>query len=101
MYNLVVFVPNSHFEIVRKAICDAGAGRTGNYSDCIFYSEGTGTFKPLKGSKPFIGQKGHVSKVREIRIETAVDGKLKSKVIKALKTSHPYETPVYYLTKLA
>lgn len=33
---IVVFVPKSHTDIVRKAMGGAGAGKIGNYSHCSY-----------------------------------------------------------------
>ena len=50
----------------------AGAGHIGNYSHCTFMTNGIGIFKPLDGTKPFIGEQGKLEKADEIRIETIV-----------------------------
>ena len=52
---LAVFVPLEHLYKVRTAICKAGAGQIGNYAECTFAVAGTGSFKPLDGTNPFIG----------------------------------------------
>ncbi len=88
---IVVFVPKDYKDAVRDAMCNAGAGYTGNYSHCSFNVNGIGTFKPLAGSKPFIGQEGKLEKVDEIRIETIVPESLQRKVISAMLKTHPYE----------
>lgn len=88
---IVVFVPLTHADIVRKAMGDAGAGALGNYSHCTFSSKGIGMFKPLKGAHPNIGKVGKLETVKEERIETVCEkGKLKY-VISAIKKVHPYE----------
>jgi len=95
-YKFVVFVPPSHIEKVRKALCRAGAGKIGkDYDNCTFYSYGTGTFRPLTGAKPFIGKVGKIEKVREAKLETIVAKKDLKKVIAAMKKSHPYEEPAF------
>lgn len=99
-YKLVVFVPQSHLENVRIAICKAGAGQIGNYDNCTFMSSGIGTFKPLKGARPFKGQKGKLERVGEARLETIVPAKKIKKVISAMKKAHPYEEPAYDVFKL-
>ncbi len=92
---LVVFVPKTHEEDVRKALCEAGAGAIGNYSHCTFNSEGKGTFLPLEGTQPFIGQTGQIEQVVEIKIETIVpESKLKT-VLKSMIKAHPYEEVAY------
>jgi dinuclear metal center YbgI/SA1388 family protein len=95
LYKLVIFVPVSHAEEVREAMTGAGAGFIGNYSDCTFSIEGTGTFKGAEGCKPFIGQVGILEKANEIRIETVVPEKTLSRVINAMLKAHPYEEVAY------
>lgn len=97
---LVVFVPESHHEGVRAAICDAGAGAIGGYHDCTFQSVGEGTFTPTEGTHPFIGKTGNLERVREIRLETVVPETLTESVVKAMLASHPYEEVAYDLYPL-
>ncbi len=96
LYKLVVFVPQTHVEQVRIAVCKAGAGKIGkNYDNCAFMSPGIGTFRPLKGAKPFIGKVGHIEGVGEARLETIVSKKDLKKAIAAMKKVHPYEEPAF------
>ncbi|GEA17308.1 MAG: hypothetical protein PWR22_2338 [Moorella sp. (in: firmicutes)] len=100
-YKLVTFVPEDHEKIVREAITRAGAGWIGNYSDCTFRVAGTGTFLPLAGTRPYIGQEGEVTEVKEYRLETIVPtGRLKE-VLQALLQAHPYEEVAYDIYPLA
>lgn len=92
---IVVYVPKQHQEILRKAICDAGAGFIGNYSNCTFSSEGTGTFLPLEDTKPYLGKQGILERVQEVRLETIVPNSLLHTVLEAIKKVHPYEEPAY------
>jgi dinuclear metal center YbgI/SA1388 family protein len=92
---LVTFVPKDHAEKVREAVSQAGAGHIGNYSHCTFNVEGTGTFLPLEGTNPFIGQKGQLELVDEVRLETIFPETIERKVINALLKSHPYEEVAY------
>ena len=100
LIKLVVFVPESHLEKVRKAINDAGAGFIGNYRDCSFRSLGTGTFRPLEGSHPFLGSKGIIEEVAEYRLEVIVPGDVQDQVIRSMLESHPYEEVAYDLMPL-
>jgi dinuclear metal center YbgI/SA1388 family protein len=99
-YKLVAFVPADSLVKVSNAVFAAGAGAIGNYSDCGFGAEGIGTFKPLEGSKPAIGQKNKLEKVHEIRFETIVPARKLDEVIAAMKKAHPYEMPAYDIIKL-
>jgi dinuclear metal center YbgI/SA1388 family protein len=99
-YKLVVFVPPESLAQVSNAVFAAGAGAIGNYSDCGFSTDGTGTFLPLDGSKPAIGKKGQLEKVPEIRFETIVPVENLDKVVATMRKAHPYETPAFDIIKL-
>lgn len=97
---LVVFVPNSHADTVRTAIFEAGAGKIGNYDNCSFTTDGTGTFRATEGSSPFVGELNQLHYEPEIRIETVVPNFLISKTIQAVIKTHPYEEVAYDLIPL-
>src|SRR3989344_3651240 len=91
MVKIVVFVPLTHTEIVRKAIGDTGAGTIGNYSHCSFSSKGIGRFKPNDKANPHIGKANQLEEVEEERIEVVCQKNKAKAVIKAIKRVHPYE----------
>lgn len=95
LYKLVVFVPETHAEEVRNAISESGGGWIGNYSHCTFNINGFGTFMPREGTNPFIGTKGKVEFVKEIRIETIVPEGILDKVVEEMIRIHPYEEVAY------
>jgi dinuclear metal center YbgI/SA1388 family protein len=99
-YKLVVFVPVESAAKVSNAVFAAGAGAIGNYSNCGFTTEGTGTFLPLTGAKPAIGKKGRIEAVNEIRFETIVPAEKLDNCIAAMKKAHPYEEPAFDVFKL-
>lgn len=88
---IVVFVPLTHADIVRKAMGDAGAGEIGNYDHCSFSSKGVGRFIPKAGAKPTIGAVGKPEEVEEERIEMICPKDKARGVIDAMKKVHPYE----------
>ncbi|WP_432664611.1 Nif3-like dinuclear metal center hexameric protein [Wukongibacter baidiensis] len=94
-YKLAVFVPENSIEDVREAISLAGAGNIGNYSHCTFQSKGVGTFKPLQGADPYIGEINRLEKVDEYRLETIVPGNKLSSVLDDMLKAHPYEEAAY------
>lgn len=95
LYKLVVFVPEGYQETLRRAMGDAGAGWLGDYSHCSFMTLGKGSFKPLEGSNPFIGQRDQLEEVAEYRLETIVPENLLQNTVKALLQVHPYEEVAY------
>ena len=92
---LVVFVPVSHLETVRQAMAEAGAGYIGRYSHCSFYQEGTGSFLPLLGTNPFLGEVGALEYVQECRLETIAPRTAVAPIIAAMLRAHPYEEVAY------
>ena len=101
LFKFVVFVPISHLEQVKLAMGNVGAGWIGNYSHCSFGTLGTGSFKPLEGSNPYIGKAGEIEEVEEVRLETIVSEKILNKLLKAVVSSHPYEEAAYDIYPLA
>jgi hypothetical protein len=91
----VTFCPTEQANQVREALFNAGAGHIGNYSDCSFNSQGTGTFKGNKNSHPFVGAKGEQHFEPEVRIETIYESIKEKEIIKALLAAHPYEEVAY------
>ncbi len=88
---IVVFVPETHTDIIREAMGKVGAGKIGNYSFCTFSSKGVGRFKPEIGAHPHLGEVGKLEEVIEERIETICSRENLATVIKAIKQVHPYE----------
>ncbi len=99
-YKLVVFVPVTALKKVTNAIFKAGAGAIGNYRDCGFHTDGTGTFLPMAGAKPAIGKRGKTETVGEMRFETIVPADKLDAVVAAMKEAHPYEMPAFDIFRL-
>jgi hypothetical protein len=92
---LVVFVPPEALDGVRDALFAAGAGRIGAYERCSWYTEGTGTFFGGEATSPTLGESGREERVAELRLETVFPEDRHDDVIRALRTSHPYEEPAF------
>lgn len=92
---LITFAPIDKAEAVRQAVFAAGAGHIGNYSECSFNSEGTGTFKAEAGADPYVGEVGRQHQERETKIEIVFPFYLENQVVKALIDNHPYEEVAY------
>ena len=92
---LITFVPLAQAEAVRAAIFTAGGGSIGNYSECSFNNEGTGTFKAGDNTHPFVGEKNRRHEEHEVRIEIIFPQFLQNKITSALVKTHPYEEPAY------
>lgn len=95
MIKLIYYVPDSHLELTKFAIFQAGAGGIGNYEHCAWQVLGTGQFKPINEAKPFMGEIDMLEQTPEWRVETIVSEDKVRQVAQALKTSHPYEEPAF------
>ncbi len=100
LVSLVLYIPNSHFETVQNALFRAGAGKIGNYSECGFSHEGLGTFKPLDGSMPYIGEQGKRTAEIEKRLEVILPKYKLGEVLSAMNDSHPYEEIAYQINEI-
>lgn len=100
LIKICIYVPDSHVREMKEALGDAGAGFIGNYSHCQFETRGTGSFKPLEGTKPFIGKQNQMEYVDEVKIETIVEYSQLNEVVQKMLQAHPYEEPAYDLYPL-
>jgi len=100
-YKLEIFIPESHFRALQKALQEVDAGHIGNYDSCLSYSRVTGTWRPLAGTDPYIGEEGEISEEPELKVEVTVRGEKLDETIARIKTVHPYEEPVINAIQLA
>jgi dinuclear metal center YbgI/SA1388 family protein len=92
---LIIFVPESHLNIVAHELFKQGPGMIGNYTNCSFRTKGTGTFLGSKESKPSIGRKERLEKVEEVKLEVIIDSWKVTSVLQMIKKVHPYEEMAY------
>src|SRR5581483_6408107 len=97
---LITYVPKEKAEQVRNALFHAGAGNIGNYSECSFNADGTGTFKGGEDTNPYVGEPGKRHHEIEVRIETVYPASIESRLLMALFLAHPYEEVAYDLYDL-
>ncbi|WP_010177274.1 Nif3-like dinuclear metal center hexameric protein [Aquimarina agarilytica] len=97
---LNVYVPKTNFEEVRRSLFNVGAGSIGNYEDCGFYVEGTGSYKGGIDSNPTVGEKGAFIEAPEVQLQVTFAAHLQGQVVNAMLTSHPYEEVAYEITTL-
>ncbi|MDQ6476886.1 Nif3-like dinuclear metal center hexameric protein [Dyadobacter sp. LHD-138] len=100
LFKLTFFVPIENSQKVLDALFEAGAGTIGQYKNCSFRTEGTGTFQPSDLANPVIGTRGIKEEVSEHRVEVMFPAYLESSILKTLKDNHPYEEVAYYLQAL-
>lgn len=97
LVKLVTYAPKEAIDKVRDALFAAGAGRIGNYFECSFVSEGTGSFRGNDASNPTKGERGELHFEEEGRIEVILRDHEQHRVLGALRKAHPYEEVAYEL----
>lgn len=97
---LSTYVPISNAEHVREALFKAGAGNIGNYSNCSFIVEGTGSYMGNEESNPTLGKKGELHVEKEIQIGVTFQKHQQNAILKALFKTHPYEEVAYEVVSL-
>ncbi|MFZ9692930.1 MAG: Nif3-like dinuclear metal center hexameric protein [Phycisphaerales bacterium] len=92
-FKIVTFAPKPSVDAIRSAMSQAGAGRIGDYSECAFSSDGTGTFLGGASTQPVVGSRGRLERVEESRLEMVCGAASLAAAIESLRASHPYEEP--------
>ena len=101
MDKVVVYVPVAETQKMIDALAAAGAGRMGDYDRAAWSSTGEGTFRPLEGANPTIGEVGAVERVVEDRIEMLLPRRRRRAVVEAVKAAHSYEEPAFDIFEMA
>lgn len=99
-YKLEIYIPESHFDDLKRTLMSVDADHIGNYDRCLSYSRVIGTWRPLTGTDPFIGKENEISEEEELKVEVTVTGERLEETIAAIKVVHPYEEPVINVIEL-
>ncbi|OUS03392.1 Nif3-like dinuclear metal center hexameric protein [Flavobacteriales bacterium 33_180_T64] len=97
---LTTYVPIGNANTLRTQLFKAGAGNIGNYDNCSFNAEGTGTYRGNKNSNPTLGKKGELHEEKEIQISVTFNKHIESKLLYTLFEEHPYEEVAFEVTTL-
>jgi len=83
IYQISFYVPETHTEVVKNALFEAGAGKFDSYSHCAWQMLGQGQFKPSGESNPFLGKANQLETVKEVKVELLCEGKSLKSAIQA------------------
>ena len=97
---LTTYIPQANAEQLRQALYQAGAGHIGNYSNCSFSLDGTGSYKPNEDANPHLGKIGETHYEQETQINITYTKEKESQVLAALFKNHPYEEVAYEIQSL-
>ena len=88
---LEIFIPETHFPQLQRALQSVDAGHIGNYDSCLSYAPVMG---PLAGTHPYIGKQDEISCEAELKVEVTILAEKLMETVAAVKAVHPYEEPV-------
>ena len=94
IYKICVYIPVDYSDKLMASIDEIVEPLYPGYRRTFAIQEVTGTWKPMKGSRPFIGRPGVIEKVQEHKIEFAVRERDLKNVLMRIKEVHPYEEPM-------
>ncbi|WP_421807826.1 Nif3-like dinuclear metal center hexameric protein [Flagellimonas sp.] len=97
---LTTYAPVADAENIKQELFKAGAGEIGNYSNCSFSLEGTGSFKAGNGANPTVGKLGEVHFEKETQINVIYSFEREKSILNALFEAHPYEEVAYEVLTL-
>lgn len=100
-YILSFYVPDTHLDIVKKAIFQTGSGKLGEYQHCAWQVKGEGQYMPLADASPYKGEANHLSKEKEYKVEIHCRDEVIHDAVSAMKQAHPYEVPAYHVLSIA
>lgn len=99
-FKLEIYIPESHFKELQRVLQSVDAGHIGYYDCCLSYSRVKGTWRPLDGAKPYIGEENVISEEDELKVEVNVRKENLSKTLQAIRRIHPYEDPLINVISL-
>lgn len=97
---LTTYVPLEAADDLKNALFEAGAGNIGNYSNCSFSAEGTGSYKANENANPTKGRIGQTHFEKEMQLNITFNSHVEKKVMSALFKHHPYEEVAYEVLTL-
>ncbi|MBD0779843.1 Nif3-like dinuclear metal center hexameric protein [Maribacter sp. ANRC-HE7] len=97
---LTTYVPLEAADQLKVALFEAGAGNIGNYSNCSFSTQGTGSYKANEKANPTKGKIGETHHEEEIQVNITFASSAEKKVLNALFKNHPYEEVAYEILTL-
>lgn len=100
LYKLTTYVPHAFAKALKQSLFAAGAGNIGNYDECSFSVNGSGTYRAGEDTSPFAGKQGKQHTEEETQLHLTFEKHSKKTVLKALLDNHPYEEVAYEITAL-
>jgi len=100
MRKIETYIPEEALKDIQKALLAVDVGHIGKYRGCMNLYPVTGSWIPLEGSHPLIGNTDERSVEPELKVEVVIKDEQTEETISAIRRVHPYEEPVINVIQL-
>ena len=100
-FKLEIYCPAESVDEILEVLAAEHAGEIGKYDHCSSITEVQGTYCPLEGASPVMGEIGKLFLGSEVKIEVNCREDFLVEAIRAVREVHPYEEPVINVIPLA
>jgi hypothetical protein len=100
-FKLEIFCPPESVDELLEVLANVHVGEIGKYDRCTSITTVQGTYRPLEGANPAVGEVGKLFLGTECKIEVNCREDSLVEAIQAIREVHPYEEPVINVIPLA
>jgi len=100
MRKIETYIPEEALKDIQEALLAVDAGHIGKYRGCMNWYPVTGSWIPLEGSQPLIGNINERSIEPELKVEVVIKDEQTEETVSAIRWVHPYEEPVINVIQL-
>lgn len=90
-YKIEIYLPPEALESIKNGLYAQGFGKVGNYDCCLSWYEINSSWRPMKGSNPYLGKIGKIEYSKEYKLEFRCEEKDLKLAIETIHNYHPYE----------
>lgn len=101
LFKIEIFAPAESVDEILETLAAVHAGEVGKYDHCSTVIPVQGFWRPLDGSKPYLGSSGELFSGSEVKIEVLCREQYLLEAVQAVRNVHPYEEPVINIISLA
>ena len=92
-YKVATCIPKRFLDPLMDEVTTSISPLYGGYDRCFSYWPVIGTWRPLEGSRPFLGKIGSIEIAEEYKVEFAVREEDLRAAVAEIRRIHPYEEP--------
>lgn len=95
LLKIETFIPEEYVDELRFELNEIGALTIdGKYDNCMAIYPVRGSWRPIEGANPYLGEIGEICEAEEIKVEFSCRREIIGEAVEVIRRVHPYETPV-------